>query len=199
MIFQRTGNSYFDLAEPIETARLTIRFPVLADYVQWAELRHQSRKFLVPFESSWPANDLSRTAFAHRIKRYRSHARKDEAYPFFIFLADDDQTLVGGLTVSNVRRGISQSASLGYWIGQPFANNGYMTEAVKAIGNFCFDQLGLHRLEAACLLHNGPSVSVLEKAGFTREGQARKYLKINGRWQDHLLFALLSDDRAVNN
>lgn len=194
MIFNRSTNEYYELTDTVETVRLTMRFPVVDDYTQWAALRNQSRAFLVPWEASWPADDLSRSSFAYRLKHYRGNVRKDEAYPLLIFKADGDRELIGGITISNVRRGIAQTAQLGYWIGQPYANQGYMSEAVRAICGFCFDQLGLNRVEAACLLNNGPSARVLEKSGFSREGIARKYLKINGRWQDHLLFALLRDD-----
>lgn len=197
MIFQRSASQYYDLTDTIETARLTLRFPVMDDFTQWAELRNQSRAFLVPWEASWPANDLSRSAFAHRLKHYRSNVKKDEAYPLLIFKANEENRLVGGITVSHVRRGIAQTAQLGYWIGQPYSNRGFMCEAVKAVSNFCFDQLALNRVEAACLMHNGPSATVLRNAGYLQEGVARKYLKINGKWQDHLLFALLKEDHAA--
>ena len=194
MIFQRSANEYYQLTDTIETVRLTLRFPVVDDYRKWAELRNQSRAFLIPWEASWPADDLSRSAFSYRLKHYRGNVRNDEAYPLLIFTADKKHELVGGITVSNVRRGIAQTAQLGYWIGQPHANQGYMSEAVRAVCDFCFGQLALNRVEAACLTNNGPSARVLEKCGFTHEGIARKYLKINGRYQDHLLFALLRDD-----
>lgn len=195
MIFQRSANNaYYEVGDTIETVRLTLRFPRMEDYGQWSSVRHQSRAFLVPWEASWPSDDLSRSAFAQRLKHYRGNVRKDNAYPLLIFKANDSHELVGGVTVSNVRRGIAQTAQLGYWIGQPYANQGYMSEAVRAVADFCFDQLGLHRLEAACLIKNAPSARVLEKCGFLREGIARQYLKINGQWQDHLLFALLRDD-----
>lgn len=194
MIFQRSAKGYYELTDTIETVRLSLRFPLMDHYQQWRELRKQSRAFLVPWEASWPADDLSRGAFSYRLKHYRGNVRKDNAYPLLIFKADGNKELVGGITVSNVRRGIAQTAQLGYWIGQPHANMGYMSEAVRAVADFCFDQLSLNRLEAACLINNGPSARVLEKCGFIQEGVARKYLKINGQWQDHLLFALLRDD-----
>lgn len=198
MIFQRSTNEYYELTDTVETVRLTLRFPVMDDFENWKNLRNQSRAFLVPWEASWPSDDLSRSAFAYRLKHYRSNVRKDEAYPLLIFKADETnelaKQLIGGVTISNVRRGIAQTAQLGYWIGQPFANQGYMSEAVRAVGDFCFGQLGLNRVEAACLLKNKASICVLEKCGFSREGIARKYLKINGTFQDHILFALLKDD-----
>ena len=105
-----------------------------------------------------------------------------------------DATLIGGLSISNVRRGVAQAASIGYWIGAPHVGRGYMTDAVRAMLPFAFVTLGLHRLEAACLPQNLPPRACCEKAGFQREGTARRYLKINGVWQDHDLFALLQDD-----
>ena len=114
----------------------------------------------------------------------------DMAYPFFIF-SGDEKTMLGALTLSNVRRGVAQMATLGYWIGAPFARQGYMTDALQALLPFAFDHLHLHRVEAACLPRNAASIALLRRAGFEQEGLARSYLKINGAWQDHLLFARL--------
>jgi len=99
---------------------------------------------------------------------------------------------VGALTLSNVRRGVAQTGTLGYWIGEPHARRGYMTSAVRLMCDFAFRHLGLHRVEAACLPQNTPSIGLLRKTGFA-EGLARGYLKIAGEWRDHLLFARLSD------
>ena len=93
-----------------------------------------------------------------------------------------------------MRRGVAQAGSIGYWIGQPFARNGYMTAAVRALIPFSFTTLRLHRLEAACIPDNAASIALLEKTGFRREGYAREYLCINGTWADHLLYARLRDD-----
>jgi ribosomal-protein-alanine N-acetyltransferase len=102
--------------------------------------------------------------------------------------------LVGGLNISNVRRGVAQAASVGYWIGLPFVGRGLMTDATEAAVRFAFGTLGLNRLEAACLPSNMASARVLEKTGFAKEGRARRYLKINDEWQDHDLYAMLQDD-----
>ncbi len=164
----------------------------MRDFDQWASLRERSRGFLTPWEPIWPSDDLTRAAFRRRVRAQAEEIEKDEAYPFLIFR--DDDTLVGGLTVGQVRRGVSQTATLGYWMGQPHAGRGYMSRAVRAAAHFSFGTLRLHRLEAACLLHNAASIQVLERVGFTREGVARSYLRINGRWQDHILFGLLESD-----
>ena len=169
-----------------------LRAPVSGDHAEWAALREASRHFLVPWEPTWPADDLTRSAFRRRLKRYAEDQRSDLAYAFLIFRSDDNG-LVGGITLANIRRGVAQAGSIGYWIGQPFARHGYMTAAVRALIPFCFDTLRLHRLEAACIPTNQASIRLLEKTGFTREGYAREYLCINDVWQDHLLYARLKN------
>lgn len=170
-----------------------LRAPASGDYAAWSELREQSRDFLTPWEPNWPGDDLSRSAFKRRIRRYQRDMRDDRAYPFFIFRSADTQ-IVGGVTIANVRRAVAQTCSMGYWIGEPFARQGHMFSAVRTLVPFAFEHLGLHRIEAACLPHNQPSIGLLGKLGFEREGYARRYLKINGKWRDHILFARLSDD-----
>jgi ribosomal-protein-alanine N-acetyltransferase len=174
---------------------VVLRAPQPADYAEWAALREASRAFLVPWEPSWPADDLTRAAFRRRLRRYAEDQRADLAYPFFLF-RQQDNALVGGLTLGNVRRGVAQSGSLGYWIGAPFARQGYMTAASRALAGFAFATLRLHRIEAACIPTNAASIRLLENTGFVREGYARQYLCINGVWQDHLLFARIRDDPA---
>ena len=172
---------------------VVLRSPQMSDHAEWGSLRDASRDFLVPWEPTWPDDDLTRAAFRRRIKRYAEDQRGDLAYPFFIF-RKVDSVLVGGLTLANIRRGCAQAASLGYWMGEPYAGQGYMTAAVRAVLPFAFGTLRLQRVEAACIPANGASIRLLEKTGFQREGFARQYLCINGVWQDHLLFARLRDD-----
>ncbi len=106
----------------------------------------------------------------------------------------DDDVLVGGLTLSNIRRGVAQCCSVGYWIGEPYQRCGLMSDAVRTVLPFAFDVLNLHRVEAACLPSNKASINLLRGCRFTEEGFARRYLKINGVWQDHLLFAVVAGD-----
>src|SRR5712691_9364762 len=170
-----------------------LRMPQMADFTEWARLRAESRAFLTPWEPTWPADDLTRGAFRRRLKRYADDQRSDLAYAFLVFRSDDD-AMIGGLTLANIRRGVAQAGAIGYWIGAPFAGKGYMTAAVRALVPFCFGTLRLHRLEAACIPANTASTRLLEKTGFQREGYARSYLCINGVWQDHLLYARLKGD-----
>lgn len=173
--------------------RLYLRPPARDDWKQWAEIRAISRDYLVPWEPTWPDDALTRAAFRRRLARYAEDWSLDRGYAFMVFQRDDD-ALVGGITLANVRRGVAQSCSYGYWVGRPYAGKGYMTEAVRGACRFSFDELNLHRVEAACLPTNEPSKRVLRKSGFHYEGLARSYLKIDGIWQDHMLFALLRDE-----
>lgn len=183
-----------DPAPVLAGRRVTLRAPQAADFPAWAELREESRRFLSPWEPTWPADDLTRPAFKRRLKRYAREIRDESGLPFFLFRQEDDQ-LVGGLTLSNIRRGVTQSCSLGYWMGERFAGMGYMSEAVALVIGHVFDGMRLHRLEAASMPSNARSIRLLEKAGFTREGFARRYLLIDGGWQDHVLFGLIAEDR----
>lgn len=182
-----------DVDAEVRGRQVYLRQPAMGDYSAWAELRALSRQHLTVWEPLWTRDELSRSAFRRRLRQYQREMREDQGYAFLVF-REGGATLVGGLTISNVRRGVAQSASVGYWMGLPHVRHGYMTDAVQAIVPFAFGTLGLHRLEAACLPHNAPSARVLEKAGFRREGTARRYLKINDIWQDHDLYALLHDD-----
>jgi ribosomal-protein-alanine N-acetyltransferase len=179
----------------VEGEGVRLRPPRAADYAEWRELRAQSRAFLQPWEPTWPADDLSRAAFRRRLMAYARDREIGVAYPFFVFRASDD-ALTGGITLSNIRRGVAQMGSVGYWCGKPFTRQGLTLAAVQALCEFAFRTLGLHRLEAACIPDNQPSRDLLGKAGFAEEGFAQAYLKINGEWRDHVLFGRISPYRG---
>jgi [ribosomal protein S5]-alanine N-acetyltransferase len=193
MAFFRTIN-FADPLPSVAGEGVLLRIPQAPDYTDWTALREESRDFLTPWEPTWPADDLSRSAFRRRIRRYSEDLRTDQGYAFLI-IRSSDNTLVGGLTLANIRRGVAQAGSIGYWMGRPFVRQGYMTAAVRAIMPFAFASLRLHRLEAACIPSNVGSIRLLEKTGFVREGYAREYLCINGIWQDHLLYGRLKDSK----
>jgi len=177
----------------IRGERVYLRYPRMSDFLQWSKLRGESKDFLSPWEPQWARDELTKGAFRRRLKRYASEARQDTAYAFFVFLKSDD-TLIGGCTLSNVRRGVTQCCALGYWIGARFSRQGYMQDAIRALLPFIFQTLGLHRVEAACVPANEASKNLLMRTGFRQEGLALRYLQINGEWQDHALFGLLADE-----
>ncbi len=177
----------------IRTPNLYLRAPQASDHAAWAVLRMESREFLTPWEPTWNEDDLTRTSFRLRAKRAAREISTDEAYSLFIF-ETGTETLLGGLTLGLIRRGVAQACTLGYWMGRRHAGRGHMTEAVRGAVRFAFSDLALHRVEAACLPNNEPSRRLLERVGFQHEGLARAYLKINGNWADHLLYAVLSTD-----
>jgi ribosomal-protein-alanine N-acetyltransferase len=194
MAFFRTIN-FADPLPSVVGEGVILRTPQATDHAEWAALREHSREFLMPWEPTWPADDLSRSAFRRRIRRYTEDLRTDQSYAFLIFRSTDGR-LVGGLTLANVRRGVAQAGSLGYWMGLPYTRHGYMTAAVRAVIPFAFGTLRLHRLEAACIPTNTASIRLLENTGFVREGYACEYLCINGIWQDHLLYGRLKDSKG---
>jgi ribosomal-protein-alanine N-acetyltransferase len=175
----------------LDSERVYLRSPRAADYAEWRDLRAASRAFLQPWEPTWPSDDLTRAAFRRRLAAYARDRDLGAAYPFFIFRSEDN-ALTGGITLSNVRRGVAQMGSIGYWCGRPYTRQGHTLSAVRAVNDFAFRSLGLHRLEAACVPENGPSRHLLAQAGFVEEGYARAYLKINGAWRDHVLFGQVS-------
>ena len=180
----------------LEQGRVILRPPRAADWPDWAAVRRESREFLERWEPSWSGDVLSRPAFRRRLHGYRGEWQRGTGYAFLI-RRREDEALMGGITLSNVRRGVAQSGSLGYWIGHRFARQGHMTESLALVLDFAFDQLGLHRVEGACLPSNDASRGLLTKSGFKEEGYLRRYLRIDGQWRDHVLFGILRATRAT--
>lgn len=173
--------------------RVYLRPPVARDYEAWADLRGRSQDFLRPWEPEWSDDELSREAFRRRLKAYGEVLRAGTGAPHLIFRHDDD-TLVGGINLNNIQRGIAQFCSVGYWTGEAHARQGYMRDGLRTVLSHAFATLRLHRVEANCLPSNTASRSLLESVGFTLEGRSRAFLKINGQWEDHLRFAMVAGD-----
>lgn len=186
------------MLEPFPVLRgagVVLRPPTASDHEAWATARAASRAALTPFEPRWTPDELSRTAYKARLKRMQHDMRNDFGHAFFVF-DPVTRALMGGISLSGLRRGVSQSAFVGYWMATPYTGRGVATAAVRRIIDYGFEDLRLHRLEAACMPHNAASLRVLEKARFVREGLARGFLEINGAWEDHVLLALLAEDRT---
>ena len=188
MIFARRRNI------TIETDRLTLRLPKSSDHLAWAQQRQASADFLKPWEPVWSKDHLSRKAFSNRVLAAVRSVDSGLGLPLFL-IRREDNLLMGALTLDNIQRGPSQSGTIGYWIAQEFARQGYMREAVTAVVHHAFTQLDLSRIQAGCLPENKASRGVLEKTGFKYEGVAQSYLQIGGRWRTHVLYANLRHDR----
>jgi [ribosomal protein S5]-alanine N-acetyltransferase len=170
---------------------LVLRPPVMDDFPAWASLRLASRSFLEPWEPIWPADDLTRAAYR---RRYFPASGPDSLHPYFIFSASSG-ALLGGISFGHVRRGVSQSAMLGYWMGKPYAGKGIMTKAVPLALRQAFGPLKFRRIEAGCIPRNHASIRVLVANGFQKEGYAREFLCIAGVWEDHVIYARLKSDQ----
>lgn len=167
---------------------LLLRPPVLADHGQWAFVREQSREHLTRWEPVWRSGDLSLDAFRTRLRMYERVHRLGAGLSLLIFDRRRD-ALVGGVTLSDIRRHAAQSATIGYWVGVNHLRQGLGSAAVGRVLEHAFGEMQLNRIEAACQSGNTPSRRLLVKCGFFEEGFARDYLFINGAWRDHILFA----------
>jgi ribosomal-protein-alanine N-acetyltransferase len=156
-----------------------------------AELVRANREFLAPWEPL--RGDEYFTEAGQRVSIGASLAEHDRGRSLPWVILDRDGAVVGRINLNNIVRGAAQSASLGYWLGQPATGRGIATAAVCDIVRVAFAELGLHRIQADTLVHNEASQRVLERNGFVRIGLAPRYLKIAGRWQDCILHQLLSD------
>lgn len=176
------------------TDRLELRPPQHDDYKAWSTLRNDSREFLQVWEPDWASDHLTATSFRARVK-WASRSIDDGRAAPLLLIRSRDQEIIGGLTIDNIRRGPAMACTFGYWVGEQHARRGYMTETLIAARQYVFDELGLSRVEAACLPENKSSRGLLEKCGFKYEGVAQSYLQIAGRWRTHVLYAALRDDR----
>ena len=178
----------------IETERMILRPPAHGDFRAWSGLRRDSAEFLTRWEPTWASDHLTRKGFTNRVYWAQRSVANGSAVPLFL-IRRADQMLLGAITLDNIRRGPAMAGTLGYWVGAPFARQGYMREALLAVVHHAFTRLDLSRLEAACLPENAASRGLLESCGFKYEGVAQSYLQINGRWRNHVLYANLRADR----
>jgi len=170
---------------------IRLKHPRWADFEAWAALRRANLDYLRPWEPHVSQTALTRSAYRGRLSRLKKLVQQDHAFPFHIFR---EETLVGACNITHIDRGTSQSAKLGYWIGESYTGRGFARASVGAASEFCFSGLGLHRVEAAVQSDNSASIKVLQASGYQFEGTARGLLKINGAWRNHDIYAKLSKD-----
>ena len=164
------------------------------DYPAWYEVRTRAREWLVHWEprpaaAPYPSED--RATFTARCAMRERDRQLGTAFGFGIFVGG---RFAGEINLSAVARGASQSSYLGYWIDEAQAGRGYVPEACVLVFGFAFDDLGLHRVQVAIIPRNQASRRVVEKLGLREEGIARGYLEIDGVWEDHIRFAITSDE-----
>jgi ribosomal-protein-alanine N-acetyltransferase len=160
------------------------------------DYKRRNRTFLKPFSPPQSEEQFTLEAQQAAIAQALEDAAADRSYRFGIFHGESGR-LIGQVNLTGIIRGPFQNALLGYSMDERHNGKGLMTEAVGLCAKFAFETLKLHRIQAAVMPHNTGSIRVLEKNGFSREGYSRRYLFINGQWEDHVLYALLSDDDAI--
>jgi ribosomal-protein-alanine N-acetyltransferase len=153
----------------------------------------QNRAWLRQWEATSPHAPLSFDARAS-IRSLQANARAGQGLPFII---EYDGELAGQLNVSGISYGSLSSATIGYWVAERFAGKNATPISVALATDYCFYQLGLHRMEICIRPENGPSLRVVEKLGFRYEGLRRRYIHINGEWRDHFCFALVTEELDV--
>ncbi len=175
--------------------RIILRPLAANDFREWSSVRAHNHDWLTVWEPSRqphqadPASD--RSAFTARcLQRDRDRAN-GTAYQFGLFV---DQHVVGEVNINNVIRGAMQSCTIGYWVDQAQAGQGYVPEAVVVVMQFAFEQLGLHRVEICIVPRNERSRRVMEKLRIREEGIAQRYLEINGVWEDHIRYGMTSEE-----
>jgi [ribosomal protein S5]-alanine N-acetyltransferase len=161
------------------------------DALAITELVRQNREFLAPWEPARTDSYFTVEAQRELIEAALDRMRRGESLPHVIL--DDDGAVQGRINLNNIVRGAFQSCSLGYWLGESASGRGLATRAVACMKGIAFGRLMLHRIEAGTLRHNVRSQRVLERNGFERFGLAPNYLHIEGRWQDHVMFQVLSE------
>lgn len=158
------------------------------------EARVRNREFLTEWEPTRDESFFTVAGQARELALDDAAWRTATGFPFAILDASDGDRLIGRVALANVVRGVWQNATLGYWVSKDVGSRGHATAAVRLVLHFAFDVAGLHRVQPAIMPRNARSRRVVEKCGFRHEGVALRYLKINGAWEDHDLFAMTAED-----
>ena len=177
----------------LEAADIVLRLPELSFSQYLLDYYRENKAFLEAFEPDRPESFYTDAYQTQQLRKEKAEAESQTAFRFYIFLKADPQPLIGSIALSNIVRGCFLSCFLGYKLDSEHRNKGYMTQAIRSVARFAFDELRLHRIEANVMPRNLPSRRVLLKCGFQEEGFAPKYLKINGVWEDHMHMVLLNE------
>jgi ribosomal-protein-alanine N-acetyltransferase len=178
----------------IETERLLIRLAGAEDVPEIIRYYRENRAYLQPFSPAFGPELLDPAAWLEQVASREREFMHGESFRAFIFLRSSPERIAGNINLTMVARGAAQSCVLGYNLAEREQGHGYMTEAVRAVVDFAFGDWGLHRVAASYMPRNERSARVLERCGFRIEGHASRYLCINGRWEDHVLTAIVNPD-----
>jgi [ribosomal protein S5]-alanine N-acetyltransferase len=183
------------LGPQLRGRRVTLRPLQPIDFPQWQEVRRRCASWLVPWEArrapGQPDIVENRRAFEARCEAADRERLNGSAYRFGIFV---DGSFGGEINLGAIQRGAFQNVYIGYWIDEALAGRGYMPEALVVGMRFAFEDLGLHRVQVSIIPRNWSSRRVAEKLGLRNEGIAQRYLEINGAWEDHVRYALTSEE-----
>ncbi|NDE90106.1 MAG: N-acetyltransferase [Alphaproteobacteria bacterium] len=175
----------------LEGEQIILRMPDIGDWRAWTTLRALSASFLVSWEPLWPKDAVSQSFYMRQWRRFARRWVQDREYAFLIFRRDGEGReggLLGGITITDIRRGVYQSGTFGYWMGAPFAGQGLMREAISLLLPFAFEQLKLQRMEATTLPENERSIRLLRSLGFREIGISKQNMQIEGVWRDQVIF-----------
>ena len=171
----------------------TTRLISVNDVERLADLQLTGRPFFAPWDPVRTDPYFTVAGQQADVENALARHSRGEALPHVIL--DEDSQVVGRITFSGITYGAFQSCNMGYWVAQESNGRGFATDAVQAMTALAFNELGLHRVQAETLIPTARSQRVLERVGFVRYGTAPEYLKIAGRWQDHLMYQLLTDSQ----
>ncbi len=185
---QRQCRASYDVT--LEGPNIILRMPDVGDWRAWTKLREISASYLVTWEPLWPPDAVTQGFYMRQWRRFARRWVQDREYAFLIFRrasGNQEGGLLGGITVTDIKRSVYQVGTLGYWTGAPFAGQGIMHEAISLILPFAFEQLGLHRIEATVMLENERSLRLLRRLGFREVGLSKHNMQIEGAWRDQLV------------
>jgi ribosomal-protein-alanine N-acetyltransferase len=174
----------------IETQRLIIRLADVGDVHEVIRFYRENREHLQPVSPTYPPDFLDEATWLEQVRNRLPEFAAGAGFRAFIFTRESPNRIIGNLSLTQVARGAFQSCVLGYSLAADEQGKGYMTEAVRGAVAFAFDTWKLHRVAASYMPRNARSASVLARCGFTIEGNASAYLRIDGRWEDHVLTAI---------
>lgn len=175
--------------------RVLLRPLEAGDFAKWQEVRRRNEDWLTKWEPAripgQPDVVEDSHAFAGRCSARRRERQMGTGYGFGIFV---DGVFGGEINLNSIQRGPFQSAYIGYWIDEALAGHGYVPEAFVVVARFAFEELHLHRVQAAIVPRNAASRRVAEKLKLREEGTALNYLEINGTWEDHIRYAMTFEE-----